>query len=77
MKLLLATLVALLAAVPALAAGGATGPAGIGLLAIVFLGIMALIVLSQIVPAVFLLVGMIKGVMAKPAHAPHSGQHIG
>ena len=53
----------------AFAASGAQGQET-GLLVYLFIGFFALIVVSQLVPAVILFVGMVKGVFARPEKIP-------
>ena len=62
MRALITTTIATIAAAPvtAFAAGGRTDDSGIFVW--VFLGFCAMIVVAQVVPAVLLMVGMVKGV---------------
>jgi hypothetical protein len=64
-RTILNTLATTLAAVPALAATGARVDHS-GILVWAFLGLCALIVVAQIVPAALLLVEMVKGLVTKP-----------
>jgi Na+/melibiose symporter-like transporter len=57
------TLGMVLAAVPAFAAVDTAKVYSSGILVLVFLGICALFVVSQMIPAIILLAGMIKGVV--------------
>jgi len=60
MRALISTLIGTLAPVSAFAAGGHVDDSGIFVW--VFLGFCALIVVAQVVPALLLLTGMVKGV---------------
>ena len=64
----------LASALPALAASGRTDSSG--LLCGIFLGFCALIVVMQLVPAILMLVGMVKGVLSArhTAHAHVTGK---
>jgi hypothetical protein len=65
MRTLINTLMAMIAtATPALAAAG-TGSGHSGIFVWIFFGFCALIVVAQIVPALLLLAGMVKGVVSK------------
>lgn len=63
-------------ATQALAAGGGSEGEGLGLMAMMFIGFGVLIVMFQFVPAVMLLVGILKGIFApaekKEADTTHS-----
>lgn len=59
----LATLMGILAPVTAWAAAGARED-GSGLFVWIFLGFCALIVVAQVVPALLLMIGMVKGVVS-------------
>ncbi len=65
MKNTLRALMILLALSSTVYAAGTTGVGGGNLLLTLFIGFFALIVVFQLVPAVILFVGMIKGLMGK------------
>ena len=60
----LATIMGIIAPATAFAASGASGEGG-GLFVWIFLGFFAVIVVGQLVPAVMLITGMIKGFASK------------
>ena len=60
----LATLMGILVPVSAFAASG-TSEDGSGLFVWIFLGFFAMIVVGQLVPAVMLITGLVKGIAAK------------
>jgi hypothetical protein len=60
----LATLMGIIAPATAMAASGA-GEEGSGIFVWIFLGFFAMIVVGQLVPAVILMTGLIKGAIAK------------
>ena len=60
----LATLMGIIAPATAFAASGA-GEEGSGIFVWIFLGFFAMIVVGQLVPAVMLMTGLVKGVIAK------------
>ena len=62
----LTTIMGILAPVTAFAASGAAEE-GSGIFVWIFLGFFALIVIGQLVPAVMLLTGLVKGITAKKA----------
>ncbi|MBI5440353.1 MAG: hypothetical protein HY900_03980 [Deltaproteobacteria bacterium] len=64
----LTTLALALTAAPALAVDGARADHS-GVLVWAFLGLCAMIVAAQVVPAALMLVGMVRGVFAKPVEA--------
>lgn len=61
-KTVLATLITLSAAIPAVAASTAGRTDHSGILVWAFLGFCALIVVAQLVPAVLVMLGIVKGV---------------
>ncbi len=63
MRALITTIVGILAPVTAMAATGAM-EASSGILVWVFLGFCSMIVVGQIVPAVLLMTGMVKGIVS-------------
>jgi hypothetical protein len=69
MRTALTALATTLAAAPALAATGARVDHS-GILVWAFLGLCALIVVAQVVPAALLLVEMVKGLVTKEETAP-------
>ena len=62
----LATIMGIIAPATAFAASGAAEE-GSGIFVWIFLGFFALIVVGQLVPAVMLLTGLVKGITAKKA----------
>ena len=60
----LATIMGIIAPATAFAASGA-GEEGSGIFVWIFLGFFAVIVVGQLIPAVMLMTGMVKGLMAK------------
>jgi len=62
----LATIMGIIAPATAFAASGASGE-GSGIFVWIFLGFFALIVVGQLVPAVMLMTGIIKGFTSKTA----------
>ena len=60
----LATLIGILAPVSAFAASG-TSEDGSGIFVWIFLGFFALIIVGQLVPAVMLMLGLVKGATSK------------
>ena len=72
MRAILAILVALtITAGQAMAAGGVPESEGLGVLAACFIGFGVMIVMFQFVPAIMLVVGMVKGMLSlghKDAH---------
>jgi len=60
----LATLMGIIAPATAFAASGA-GEEGSGLFVWIFLGFFAVIVVGQLIPAVMLITGLVKGIIAK------------
>ena len=60
----LATLIGIIAPATAFAASGATDE-GNGIFVWIFLGFFAVIVVGQIVPAIMLMTGLVKGILAK------------
>jgi len=75
MRALITTIVGTLAPVSAFAAGGRVDDSGIFVW--VFLGFCAMIVVAQVIPAVLLMTGMIKGVVSvvKEEMAPASAKN--
>jgi hypothetical protein len=61
----LATIMGILAPVAAFAASAGPGEEGSGLFVWIFLGFFAVIVVGQLVPAVVLMTGLVKGITAK------------
>jgi hypothetical protein len=60
----LATVMGIIAPVTAFAASGASDE-GSGLFVWIFLGFFAVIVVGQLIPAVMLITGLVKGILAK------------
>jgi hypothetical protein len=60
----LATIMGIIAPVTAFAASGA-GEEGSGIFVWIFLGFFAVIIVGQLVPAVLLITGLVKGITAK------------
>ena len=60
----LATLIGIIAPATAFAASGATDE-GNGIFVWIFLGFFAMIVVGQLIPAVMLIIGLVKGITAK------------
>jgi hypothetical protein len=60
----LATLIGIIAPATAFAASGA-GEEGSGIFVWIFLGFFAVIVVGQLIPAVMLITGLVKGIIAK------------
>ena len=60
----LATLTGIIAPATAFAASGA-GDEGSGIFVWIFLGFFAVIVVGQLIPAVMLITGLVKGIIAK------------
>jgi hypothetical protein len=60
----LATLMGIIAPATAFAASGA-GEEGSGIFVWIFLGFFAVIVVGQLIPAVMLITGLVKGIIAK------------
>jgi hypothetical protein len=60
----LATIMGIIAPATAFAASGA-GDEGSGIFVWIFLGFFAVIVVGQLVPAVMLITGLVKGIIAK------------
>ena len=61
----LATLIGILAPVSAFAAASGAVDEGNGIFVWIFLGFFAVIVVGQIVPAIMLMTGLVKGITAK------------
>ena len=64
-------LIALLTCSSSAFAAGTVSSSGGGFLLSLFIGFFALILVFQIVPAVLMLIGMVKGVVGKESHAHH------
>ena len=60
----LATIMGIIAPATAFAASGA-GDEGSGIFVWIFLGFFAMIVVGQLVPAIMLITGLVKGIVAK------------
>jgi hypothetical protein len=77
MRALITTIVGTLAPVTAFAAASNLSADNSGIFVWVFLGFCALIVVAQIVPAILLLTGMVKGVasVVKEELAPAKGKN--
>lgn len=60
----LATIIGIIAPATAFAASGSAGE-GSGLFVWIFLGFFAVIVVGQLIPAIMLVTGLAKGIMAK------------
>ena len=75
MRALITTIVGTLAPVSAFASGGRVDESGI--IVWMFLGFCAMIVVAQVIPAVLLMTGMIKGVVSvvKEEMAPASARN--
>ena len=65
------TLIALFASSSSAFAAGTVATGGGGFLLSLFIGFFALILVFQIVPAVLMLIGMVKGVASRKSHVPH------
>lgn len=65
MKTTIITALHMLMVAPALAAGKTTDPEGVSILVILFLGLVALVILLQLVPAMVMLGSMLKGAFMK------------
>ena len=64
MRALITTIIGTLAPTAAMAAGASEE--GSGLFVWIFLGFFAVIVVGQMIPAVLLMTGLVKGITAKP-----------
>jgi hypothetical protein len=64
MRVLISTIAALLVTVSQVMASGGSNAEPLSLLAILFMGFGALILVFQVFPAVVLFIGMVKGLMA-------------
>ena len=67
----LATILGIIAPATAFAASGA-GDEGSGIFVWIFLGFFAMIVVGQLVPAIMLMTGLVKGVIAKTEVKPEA-----
>ena len=61
----LATIMGTIAPATAFAASGAAADNGSGLFVWIFLGFFALIIVGQLVPAIMLMTGLVKGIASK------------
>ncbi len=75
MKNTLRALITLLAFSSTVYAAGTTGAGGGNLLLTLFIGFFALIVVFQLVPAVILFIGIVRGLLGKESKKAESSSH--